>query len=170
MKLKLAQVYLQQKQEVNRSLETLETALLLDPDNVDALLLKGKILLKLKRAEEAIQVVEKSLELQIQQKERPKSSTFFYLGQAFEMVKNYKKCLLNYKKCLQIDRDHFGACIHLANLLANLTEGQRAAKYFRHALKIDPNSLNANFGMAKALQQYSEDKDAPIPHFQLVIQ
>lgn len=33
-------------------------------------------------------------------KERPKPSTFFYLGQAYEMQKEFKKCLLNYKKCL----------------------------------------------------------------------
>lgn len=72
--------------------------------------------------------------------------------------------------CLQFDQDHFGACIHLANLLANLAEGQRAVKYFKHALKIDPDSINANFGIAKSLQQYSEDKEAPIPHFLRAIQ
>ena len=71
----------------------------------------------------------------------------------------------NFKKCLTLDNNHFGACIHLANLLANLGEGQRAAKYFKHAIKIDAESINAHFGLGKALQQYSEDKDAPIPHF-----
>jgi hypothetical protein len=39
------------------------------------------MLIKEKRGEEAIEVVEKALTLQISnQKERPKSSTFFYLG------------------------------------------------------------------------------------------
>jgi tetratricopeptide (TPR) repeat protein len=37
----------------------------------------------------------------------------------------------------------------MANLLSNLGEGQRALKYFRHALRIDENSINANFGIAK---------------------
>ena len=116
------------------------------------MLLQGKMLVKEKQGKEAIEVLEKSLVLQIKnQKERPKSSTFFYLGQAYELQKEYKKCLQNYKKCLQLDQNHFGACIHLANLLANLAEGQRAVKYFRHALRVDPNSVNANFGMAKAL-------------------
>lgn len=111
-------------------------------------------------------MLEASLQQQIKgSDERPKSSTFFYLGQAYEQKKEYKKCLSNYKMCLQFDQDHFGACIHLANLLANLAEGQRAVKYFKHALKIDPDSINANFGIAKSLQQYSEDKEAPIPHF-----
>jgi tetratricopeptide (TPR) repeat protein len=73
------------------------------------------------------------------------------LGNALEKVKEYKKCVLNYKKCLTLDTKHFGACIHLANLLANIGEGQRAAKYFKHAIKIDPKSVNALFGMGKAL-------------------
>jgi len=59
--------------------------------------------------------------------------------------------MLSYKKCLTIDSNHFGACIHLANLLANLGEGQRAAKYFKHAIKIDPENVNAQFGLAKAI-------------------
>jgi tetratricopeptide (TPR) repeat protein len=77
--------------------------------------------------------------------------------------------MLSFKKCLTLDQNHFGATIHLANLLANLGEGQRAAKYFRHALKIDKDSINAHFGLGKAIQQYSEDKDAPIPHYENVL-
>jgi len=64
---------------------------------------------------------------------------------------------------------HFGSCIRLANLLANIGEGQRAAKYFKHALKIDGESVNAHFGLGKCLQQFSENKDAPIEHFDFVI-
>ena len=37
-----------------------------------------------------------------------------------------------------LDREHFGACLHLATLLANALETQKASKYFRHALKLDP--------------------------------
>lgn len=57
----------------------------------------------------------------------------------------------------------------MANLLANLGEGQRAAKYFKHAIKIDPDSVNAHFGLAKAIQQYSDDKTAPIFYFEEVL-
>ena len=60
--------------------------------------------------------------------------------------------MLSFKKCLTLDPDHFGACIHLANLLANLGEGQRAAKYFKHAIKIDSENINAHFGLGKAIQ------------------
>ena len=77
--------------------------------------------------------------------------------------------MINYKKALSLDQGHFGASIFLANLLANVGEGQRAAKYFKHALKIDHESENAHFGLAKALQQYSDDKDAPLEHFLFVV-
>jgi len=87
----------------------------------------------------------------------------------YEKLKDYKQSILSFKKCLTVDNSHLGACIHLANLLANLAEGQRAAKYFKHAIKIDHNSVNAHFGLAKAIQQYSDDKTAPIFHFEEVL-
>ena len=77
--------------------------------------------------------------------------------------------MLNFKKTLTLDKNNFGASIHLANMLANIGEGQRAAKYFMHAIKIDPDSTNAYFGLGKAIQQYADDKDAPLPHFKEVL-
>jgi hypothetical protein len=41
----------------------------------------------------------------------------------YEKLKDFKQAILNFKKCLTIDTNHFGASIHLANLLANLGEG-----------------------------------------------
>lgn len=99
----------------------------------------------------------------------PKANCFYYQGMCYEKLKDFKQAMLNYKKCLTVDNCHLGACIHLANLLANLGEGQRAAKYFKHAIKIDQNSINAHFGLAKAIQQYSDDKTAPIFYFEEVL-
>ena len=72
---------MQEKQDSANALKIIELAVKLEPDNVEALLLKGKILIKEKKGQEAIEVVEKSLLIQVKNsKERPKSSTFFYLG------------------------------------------------------------------------------------------
>jgi len=91
----------------------------------------------------------------------PKPTLFFHLGCTLEKAKEFKKAILNYKKCLTIDPKQFGACIHLANLLANVGEGQRAAKYFKHAIKIigerkgegvtQEGVVNAYFGLGKTL-------------------
>jgi hypothetical protein len=42
---------------------------------------------------------------------------------AQEREKIYKTAIQNFKKALTIDNNHFGSCIHLANMLANLGEG-----------------------------------------------
>lgn len=73
----------------------------------------------------------------------PKAGVFFHLGSSFERAKEFKKAVLNYKKCLTLDNKHFGACIHLANLLANVGEGQRAAKYFKHAIKVAQDQVSS---------------------------
>ena len=110
----------------------------------------------------------------------PKPTLFFNIGCLHEKAKDFKKAVLNYKKCLTLDPKHFGACIHLANLLANVGEGQRAAKYFKHAIKVITDSdttlitkdgiINAYFGLGKTLQQYSDNKDAPLAPLLKVVQ
>jgi tetratricopeptide (TPR) repeat protein len=46
----------------------------------------------------------------------------FYLGVIYEKKKEYKKSITLFKQCLNNDKQHFGACIHLATLLANAGE------------------------------------------------
>ena len=88
---------------------------------------------------------------------------------SYEKLKDFKKAMASFKKCLTMENNHFGACMHLASLLANLGEGERASKYFKHAIKIDGEAINAHFGLGKSIQQFAEDKNAPIPHFLEVI-
>ena len=116
-------------------------------------MLKGKIQLKLGETVEAIIPIEQAIRLQAEDplQAPPKANSFYYLGMCQEKEKDFKKGMQNFKKALTIDNNHFGSCIHLANLLANLGEGLRAAKYFKHALKIDPDSINAHFGLGKAV-------------------
>lgn len=59
--------------------------------------------------------------------------------------------MLSLKKCLTLDNNNFSACVRLADLLAGLGEGARAAKYYKHALKIDTDSLTAHYGLGKAI-------------------
>ena len=134
----------------------------LNPKDPHATLLLAKLLDKKNLHTEAIEAYNAALRLNSESKGSPppKPTLFFSLGCVYEKSKDFKKAVLNYKKCLTLDPKHFGSCIHLANLLANVGEGQRAAKYFKHALKIlteDPKAapidgiINAYFGLGKTL-------------------
>lgn len=133
--------------------------------------MKGKLLHRSEEYKEALKFFEFAVQQQADddQQNPPRANCFFYSGNCYEKLKDFKQAILSYKKCLTIDNNYLGAAIHLANLLANLGEGQRAAKYFKHAIKIDNSSVNAHFGLAKAIQQYSDDKTAPIQHFEEVL-
>ena len=43
----------------------------------------------------------------------------------------------------------------LGNLLMSLDAGERAMKYFEHAIRIDKHSVAANFGLAKLFSEYA---------------
>jgi len=60
--------------------------------------------------------------------------------------------------------------LHLATLLVQLKETAKAAKYFKHALKIDPNSIVANYGLGKTVHALTSNVDAPIKYDKLVIE
>jgi len=92
------------------------------------------------------------------------------LGCIYEKKKNYKESIRYFKLCLLYDSDHFGACIHLATHLANSKDTHKALKYFKHAIKLDPKSVQANYGLGKILHQTSENVDAPIPYYKFVIE
>jgi tetratricopeptide (TPR) repeat protein len=84
-------------------------------------------------------------------------------------VKDFKKSLNLFRECLSRDEEHLNAALHLATLLGNAGESMKAAKYFKHALKIDPENVHAHFGIAKSLASSSENKEVPIKHFNIVL-
>ena len=47
-----------------------------------------------------------------------------------------------------MDSNNFGACFQLASVLMKQGEGERAAKYLKHAIKVEPNSVAAHFSLA----------------------
>ncbi len=57
----------------------------------------------------------------------------------------------------------------MATLQANAGEAQKAAKYFKHALKLDPNNIPANFGLGKILHSTSDNAESAIPYYEFVI-
>lgn len=61
--------------------------------------------------------------------------------------------MASFKKCLQLDADHFGASSHLANLLVELGEGERARRYFQNAIRLRPESAAAHFGLMLSVKR-----------------
>lgn len=57
----------------------------------------------------------------------------------------------------------------MATLLANAGDSKKAAKYFKHARKLDPESIPANFGYGKTLHLLTNNLDAPVPYYEFCV-
>ena len=97
------------------------------------------------------------------------ATCYFYKGLCQEKMKDFKNAMLNYKRSLTSDSNHFGSCIHLAKLLFTLKEYPRSIKYYRHGIKIDADSVQAQYGLANAIQKYSSNKEECIAPYQEVL-
>ena len=91
------------------------------------------------------------------------------LGKAQKKSKDYQNSLISFKKCLELDVNNFGASIQLANLLVELGEGQRAAKYYQNAIRIKPDSTAAHFGLILAVLRHPNSSEACTQHLKEIL-
>lgn len=76
--------------------------------------------------------------------------------------------MIHYKQCLALDVNHFGATINLAIMLAHNQEIVKSQKYFKHAIKLNPKSIQAHFGLAKIYMRNTSTLKDAIKHFNFV--
>lgn len=67
------------------------------------------------------------------------------------------------------DVNHFEASLHLANLMVQLGEGQRAAKYFSNCIRIHPDSIAAHFGLMTVVKREPNNEEVAIKHLKLIL-
>lgn len=164
---KLGEVLMREggKMNLDEAEKLLKTAIRLDEQSSDSYACIARIYEKMERLDEAI----KNYEMAISISGSPNVNAHFYLGVIYEKKKNYPKAILLLKQCLVLDKNHFGACIHLATVLANQGEHKKAAKYFKHCYSLDHNSIPANFGLGKTLHSLTNNVDEPIKYYEFVI-
>lgn len=143
------------------SMEILEV----QPQNTQAMILRARILEKLDKITEAENKFEEAI-----RHSDGKIDGFFHVSQMYKRQKEEKKAINALKQCIQLEPNHFAAAISLATILGNSGDHHKAAKYFRHAAKIDPTSIDAQFGLGRALLNVSDNKEAAISCFEYVLQ
>lgn len=152
------------KERQSNALKYIDLWLEKEPENVEALILLGRIKEKQNMFDDSFNAFEKAISI-----DTKRTQAYYYLGQLFEKRKEIKRAIVSYKQWLSLDKNHFAWAISLATLLGNEGEHHKAAKYFKHAVDINPNSIVARFGLGKTIQNTSENKEAAISHFEFVL-
>jgi Tfp pilus assembly protein PilF len=122
----------------------LRNAVRQSPEYFPALNDLGMLLIDQKRPDEALQIFQKSLEIN-----PAYANTYFYRALAFEATGQNKLALMDYSKTLQLSPRFSGAALRMANLLLKMGEQDAAEKYYREAIHADPLNARAhyNFGL-----------------------
>ena len=133
--------------------------------NSETILILARVYDKLNMFKEATEFYKKA----IKEPKKKNINAYFFFAQMLEREKKFEDALSNYKLCMRHDKDNFGACLHLANLLSHLNEHQKALKYFQHAYKLDAGSIAANYGLGKCMINSTGNYAGAVKFFKYVV-
>ncbi len=129
--------------ELGAAESVLRTLLARDPDNVDALILKGNLLNDLGRPAEAIACYRRTLEI------GPKrADALANLGNSLQYVGRLQESVSCYEQAIALAPDYLEAHHNLGNALESLDLQPQAVAHFRRALELDPDYVEARWATA----------------------
>lgn len=76
----------------------------------------------------------------------------------------------NFKKVLRKNPEHTASLVEYATTLSFEGDFEKAKKYFKHALKLEPNNIIANLRLGKIFQQKFLDYAAAIDCYKKIIE
>lgn len=149
----LGTCYLRAKQPAD-ALESLKTAIDLDPGQTAALALRGDALAELKRYDEAIEHYRAALKVD------PNSVGLLVgMGNVLYGAGRIEEAVENYKKALELFPTHVPTHNHLAIALTALGKVEEANVHYREAVKLRPENPEFHYNLGLGLinaKQYSE--------------
>ncbi len=171
----LAAIYLRQ-QMPEKALGLMEAMLARNPDNIEALILYGKLKQSLKKNEEASEIYEKALKLDPKRKNIylrlgpiymekgdydnafrvysqlvkyfPKSYVgHFFLGKIYAEKGKLRKAEEKFRKTLELEPDLDEPHYELLNIYENQGKNRKTLKIYKKLLKDNPDNIRAAMGL-----------------------
>ena len=87
------------------------------------------------------------------------------MGRAYENQRQFRRAIATYKDIIEHDVDAFGASVRCGNLMLMLNMGSGAAKYFKNAIRLNPYSATAHFGLILTVKLFSKDIEIAVRFF-----
>ncbi|OGF68205.1 MAG: hypothetical protein A2Y62_05460 [Candidatus Fischerbacteria bacterium RBG_13_37_8] len=129
--------------QIEQAKEAIETCLKLNPAYPDAYNLRGSLLMKANRMQDALNDFNKVIEL-----DEKNSEAYSKIGNIFFMTKDYQKAEAYYQKALQHDEKRTDALNGIGALMLQQKRYQAAIEYFKRALKNEPTFYEAYINLA----------------------
>ena len=145
---------LHQKGKLEEAENAYNEALKIDDKNAEVYNLIGVIKLQQGEVGQAIEYVEKAIDMS------PQSYFYETLFQAYIRNKDFEKIVSKEDLVGKLFPDNFSLLFNIALAYKNLKDNRKAIKYYEKALKIDPTSYQAWFNLAHIYGVEAETENA----------
>ena len=147
--------FLTRQKKYDAALEAVEEALVLKPDTVSLLLLKGKLTREIGKPEAAIPIFEQILRLDPNQEE-----AYLLLGNTYRELGRTEEALQTYQQMTQVFPESISGYFYQGHLYAAQKEYRQAEKTFLKVLELNPNLDAVAVDLAKLYQAQKKMRKA----------
>ncbi len=145
---------LKNQDKLKESKAVLDKCMLIDNDNIQARIELGWLALIVRDYKQALDYADAALKRDIHSAE-----AYFLKGMVFEEKLDTNLAISSFRTVLEQENDYYDAYIHLG--LLHIHEKNTLAKeYFKNALKLKPESLEALYAYAMYCQEHEEYNEA----------
>jgi tetratricopeptide (TPR) repeat protein len=148
---------LQREKNYTKAIDYYRTALIMNPNLLQALCNLGNILSETGNHEEAVGCYKKAITI------NPKlPEAFNNLGLAYQHQKQYESSKDCFKKAIALNKHYFEAYNNLGNLYRDLEEFELAISHYQQALCLAPENTAVNYNIGLVYQKLKKsDKAVP---------
>ncbi|MFA4852356.1 MAG: tetratricopeptide repeat protein [Bacteroidales bacterium] len=136
----------------------IEKSLALDPDYAEADLKYAELNLYFKEYKKTIEYIDKALAI-----DKINAKAYFMKGMTYKETGDTAKAVSNFKKTIDHDPEYYHAFIQLG-ILFSVKKNKLAVDYFMNAIKLNPKSTEARYGLGMFYQETEEYDKAIIEY------
>ncbi len=148
--------------QIAKAVKSFESAVALNPENIDAHLKFSELLLYLKAYPRSLKEANEALRI-----DKNIAKAYFIKGFAYKETGDTSKAISSFQTAVEINPDYYDAYIQLGNIEA---AGRHpvALQYYNNALRLMPNSTEALYNRALLLQNMG-DLDNAITNYEGIL-
>jgi len=137
---------------------SIEKSLALDPDYAEADLKYAELNLYFKEYKKTIEYIDKALAI-----DKINAKAYFMKGMTYKETGDTAKAVSNFKTTIDQDPEYYHAFIQLG-ILFSVKKNKLAVDYFMNAIKLNPQSIEARYGLGMFYQETEEYDKAIIEY------
>lgn len=136
--------------KTSKAKASLEKCIKLDENNIDALLKLAELYLYVTKYDQSIEFINRALKIDMYN-----SKAYFMKGMCYKELRDTTRAISSMKTAVEQDKNYYHAFMQLGILNA-AQKNKLATEYYKNAIRIQPKSTEAWYGLGKYYQDMGD--------------